>query len=267
MKVYLINLDRHKQRLQRMEQLLQGMAFERVPAVDGKYLAGQERRDAARPIGADNLTRYELACFQSHRAAWSRLVASGEPFGCVLEDDVSLSPDFPKFMADVSWIPAATNVVKIDTFCEQVLLSCAKVGALDRILVELRSQHLGTSAYILSRRGAEILLAETCRPCLPVDIVVFGTDVLRQHGPLLQIVPALSIQTRHVPGGILFEEMQSSIQFAPVKPCKSPVKPYKSPLKRIRLEVCRPFLQLQTAARRLFVQLRAKAQYGMVPYA
>ena len=260
MKVYLINLDRHKQRLQRMEQLLQGVAFERVPAVDGKTLAGLERRDAARPIGADNLTRYELACFQSHRAAWSRLFASGEPFGCVLEDDLLLSPDFPKFIADASWIPAETNLVKIETFCEQVLLSSTKVGALDRILMELCSQHLGAGAYILSRRGAEILLAETCRPSLPVDVVVFGTDVLRQHGPLRQLVPALSVQTQHIPGEIIFEEMQSSIQIAPIKLPKSP-------LERIRLEVCRPFRQLQSAVRHLFAQLRARARHGMVPYA
>ncbi len=247
-----------------MQSSLQGLSYERIPAVDGKKLAGLEHRDALRPIGADNLTRYELACFQSHRAAWSRFLASGEPFGCVLEDDVCLSPDFSKFITDVSWIPAGSDLVKIETYCEQVLLYHAKIGALDRILMELRSLHRGTSAYILSRRGAEILLAQTSRPSLPVDLAVFGTDILRRHGPLLQLVPALSVQAHYIPRGIIFEEMQSSILMEPVEPPKSPPK---SLLKRIRLETCRPFRQLQTATGRLFSQLRARARHRIVPYA
>ncbi len=260
MKIYCINLDRHRLRMERMRKCLQGLAFERIPAVDGKTLRGPECRDALRPMGADNITRYELACVQSHRRAWSRFLASGEPHCCLLEDDVVLSPDFPKFVSDASWIPSRCDVVKIETYCEKVMLARTRVGALDRVLTELRALHQGAGAYILSRSGAEMLLAETAKPGLPLDLAIFGADFLQRHGPLLQLIPALCVQGRHLPGGIVFEEMQSSIQ-------PKPVKLPKPLLKRIRLEACRPFRQLQAAAGHLAFQLRANARRMVVPYA
>ncbi|MGA9452180.1 MAG: glycosyltransferase family 25 protein [Verrucomicrobiia bacterium] len=260
MNIYFINLDRHPVRMERMRRCLQGLAFERVPAVDGRTLGGPECRDVSQPIGADNITRYELACVRSHRVAWSRFLAGGEPYCCVLEDDVFLSPDFPKFVSDSSWIPSRCNLVKIETYCEKIMLSRTRVAALNRALTELRSLHRGTGGYILSRRGAEMLLAETAKPGLPLDLVIFGTDFLQRHGPLLQLIPALCVQVRHIPGGIVFEEMQSSIQ---PKPIKRP----KPLLKRIRLEVCRPFRQMHAAAGHIVFQLRAQARPMVVPYA
>jgi glycosyl transferase, family 25 len=260
MKIYCINLDRHPLRMERMQRCLQGLAFERIPAVDGKTLGGPECRDMSRPMGADNITRYELACVRSHRVAWSRFLAGGEPYCCVLEDDVFLSPDFPKFVSDSSWIPARCDLVKIETDCEKVMLSRTMVGALDRKLTELHSLHKGTGAYILSRRGAEMLLAKTLRPGRPLDLVIFDTDVHPRHGPLLQLIPALCVQARHIPGGIVFEEMQSSIQ---PKPIKLP----KPLLKRIRLEVCRPLRQLYVAAGHVAFRLRMNARHTVVPCA
>ena len=150
--------------------------------------------------------------------------------------------------------------MKIETYCEKIMLSRTMVAALDRTLTELRSLHQGTGGYILSRRGAKMLLAETAKPGLPLDLVIFGADFLQRHGPLLQLVPALCVQVRHIPGGIVFGEMQSSIQ---PKPIKLP----KPLLKRIRLEVCRPFRQLHAAAGHIVFQLRAKARLRVVPYA
>ena len=94
MKIYCINLDQHRLRMERMRRCLQGLAFERIPAVDGKTLGGPECRDVSQPIGSNNMTRYELACVRSHRVAWSRFLAGGEPYCCVLEDDVFLARIF-----------------------------------------------------------------------------------------------------------------------------------------------------------------------------
>ena len=243
-----------------MRRCLQGLAFERVPAVDGKRLDGPEDRDASRPIGADNMSRYELACVQSHRLAWSRFLAEGGRYGCVLEDDVIVSPDFLKFVSDASWIPAGCDLVKIETYCEKVMLSRTTVGAWDRQLTELCSLHQGSGAYTLSRKGAEMLLAETARPSLPLDLLMFGADFLRRHGPLFQLFPALCVQAKHMPGGTVFEEMQSSIQ---PKPIKRP----RPLLKRIRRDMTRPFRKLHAFADHLIFQLRANARHRVVPYA
>jgi glycosyl transferase family 25 len=259
MKIYCINLYRHPLRMERMRRYLQGLPFERIPAVDGKTLRGPERRDASRPMAADNLTRYELACIQSHRLAWSRFLADGGAYGCVLEDDVVLSPDFPKFVGDTSWIPSRCHLVKVETYCEKIMLSRTVFGAWDRVLTELHSLHRGCAAYILSRSGAEILLAETSKPGPPLDLVIFDPRLHLRHGPLFQLVPALCVQAQHIPGGITFEELQSSIQ-------PKPVKLPKTLRQRIHVEVCRPFRQLHAAAGRIIFQLRANARRMAVPY-
>ena len=66
MKVYVINLDRHSDRLAHMRQQLGDIAFARVAAVDG----------SKSPETTKGLTRFELACLKSHRNAW-RMFLSG----------------------------------------------------------------------------------------------------------------------------------------------------------------------------------------------
>jgi glycosyl transferase family 25 len=106
MQIYLINLDRHSQRLQRMTSLLEGLPFQRIAAVDGRTVAGSEQRDRSRPTGRENLSRYDQACTLSHQCAWREFLAGTEKYVCVLEDDIHVSPDFSKFINDESWIPA-----------------------------------------------------------------------------------------------------------------------------------------------------------------
>lgn len=61
------------------------------------------------------LSRFEKACFLSHRKALETILAGTEPYGCVLEDDVLLNRDFPDFVRDKAWIPPAANLIKIET--------------------------------------------------------------------------------------------------------------------------------------------------------
>ena len=64
MKVYLINLDRHPDRLAHMRGQLHGIAFERIAAFDG----------SSKPPTAKGLTRFELACLESHQVAWRQFL-------------------------------------------------------------------------------------------------------------------------------------------------------------------------------------------------
>ncbi len=44
MKIYLINLDRHPERLAHMRKQLNGVAFERISAVDGSKRSADDER-------------------------------------------------------------------------------------------------------------------------------------------------------------------------------------------------------------------------------
>ena len=84
MKIYLINLDRHPDRLAHMRKQLNGVAFERISAVDGSN----------DPPTTKGLSRFELACLESHKLAWRQFLNGPEGHACFLEDDLHVWPGF-----------------------------------------------------------------------------------------------------------------------------------------------------------------------------
>jgi len=184
MRCYFINLDREETRRAHMEQALAGLDFERVTAIDGRL----------EPPTNKGLTRFELACLNSHRAAWSKFLATAAPFSCFLEDDVHFSTGFAEFVGEEDWIPADADAVKLDTFFNPVMLGRPVAVAKGRRLARLFTRHESCAAYILSRKGAETFLRATENPTLPVDYIVFPEDPAKQRLILYQLAPAAAIQ-------------------------------------------------------------------------
>ncbi len=91
MKAYCINLDRRIDRLEYMTQqfIAHGMTVERVTAVDGSLPEVAAAVATAKPMmSGEPISVGAYGCFQSHREAWRRIVASGEAHGLVMEDDL-----------------------------------------------------------------------------------------------------------------------------------------------------------------------------------
>ena len=95
MKIYLINLDRHPERLEHMRKQLNGVAFERISALDGSN----------DPATTKGLSRFELACLESHKLAWRQFLNGPEGHACFLEDDLHVWPSFGALTGSGSWIP------------------------------------------------------------------------------------------------------------------------------------------------------------------
>ena len=112
MKVYLINLDRHPDRLAHMREQLNGIAFERIAAVDGR--TSRRRRKASRA------------------SSWPASKAIGSPgvnsspvrttHACFLEDDLHIWPGFGALIGSEAWIPADAHSIKLDTYLQTVEL-------------------------------------------------------------------------------------------------------------------------------------------------
>lgn len=140
-----------------------GLAYERVPAVDGRDLP---------PVPGSHLSPGERGCLGSHMAIWQMIIQRGDPYAVVLEDDAILSPLLRDLIADDSWIPDDADLIKLDTTGKPVLVdekATARRGHTS--IVELRSPHMGSAAYLISARAARAL-AE--RPHdRPVDMVLF----------------------------------------------------------------------------------------------
>jgi glycosyl transferase, family 25 len=184
MKIYLINLDRHPERLAHMRKQLDNVAFERVSAVDGS-------RDLPTTKG---LTRFELACLESHRIAWRQLLNSPEDCACIVEDDLHIWPGFAALTGSASWIPADAHSVKIDTYLQKVELGEPQAATGERQIARLYSRHQSSAAYILTRAGAARYLDLTASAPLPADYALFPNHPRRLGLRIYQLNPAIAIQ-------------------------------------------------------------------------
>lgn len=206
MKIYLINLDRRPDRLAAMdaEARKAGVSFHRISAVDARSPAAQapiQRWFAASgPLGP--LPVGDRCCTLSHRLAWDTLVASGEPWAAVLEDDVRLAPGAAALLADASWLPPQADLVKLEHFGpknQKVLVREEQPLPGGMTLARLASKHTGGAAYILSRQAAQLLLAVE-RFDLPVDHLLFNPNNSPVFAGLKpwQVLPAVARQEEFV---------------------------------------------------------------------
>lgn len=184
MKVYLINLDRSPDRLAHMRKQLTGVEFERVPAIDG----------SDQPPTAKGLTRFEVACLESHRLAWRRFLDSQEAHACFLEDDLHIWPGFDALVSRDAWIPADAHSLKLDTYLQEVELGEEQGAIGERKIARLFSRHESSAAYLLTRTGAERYLSFTSNLSLPADYSLFPAHPLRVGLRIYQLCPAVAIQ-------------------------------------------------------------------------
>ena len=101
MKIFMINLARRPERLEYMkhQMISAGIAFERIDAVDGMELTGEERRKAIRAFRWWCVNGYaarpgEIGCALSHQMVYRKMIDENLSTACVLEDDVRLDTRF-----------------------------------------------------------------------------------------------------------------------------------------------------------------------------
>ena len=184
MKVYLINLDRHPERLAHMGKQLNGVAFERISAVDGSN----------DPPTTKGLSRFELACLESHKLAWRQFLNGPDACACFLEDDLHVWPSFAALTASGSWIPTGAHSIKLDTYLQKVELGERKVAIGERQVARLYSRHQSSAAYILTREGAARYLDLTASASAPADYALFPNHPRRLGLHIYQLCPAVAIQ-------------------------------------------------------------------------
>jgi len=184
MKIFLINLDRDGARLTHMHDQLKGLAFERISAVDGSNL----------PPTTRGLTRFELACLESHRIAWRQFLDGPEDCACIVEDDLHIWPGFEALTGSASWIPPDAHSIKLDTYLQKVELGDKQVAVGKRQIARLYSRHQSSAAYIVTREGAARYLDLTASASLPADYALFPNHPRRLGLRIYQLNPAIAIQ-------------------------------------------------------------------------
>lgn len=200
---YVINLDRRPDRWETISENLDriGVAAERIPAVEAQALADRDRWEIEhgnRPLHRINYG--SAACMMGHAAAMKSLLLRPEvPAALILEDDAELAPDTLDHLQAVDWWPEGTLAVRLEQSPRSkgrlLWRSCGKSPS-GRDLCRFERGISGSAAYLISRRGAEIVLDAFYDPRHPTDGILFNmlsSPTARRLRPV-QIVPPLARQ-------------------------------------------------------------------------
>lgn len=199
MKAWCINLDRRPDRLAYItaEFARAGLPFERIAAVDAQDPAVAAAAARVPPTAAGpRMSAGAYGCFQSHREFWRRLVASGDSWGMVFEDDVVLADGIGAYLAD-GWVPPDADLVKLETYNRRIHVATGpSLAAGPRRLAHLRSFNKGTGCYVISGPLAARLLAATETFAEPIDDYLFNAEVSPVVSGLVtyQMIPAPVVQ-------------------------------------------------------------------------
>jgi glycosyl transferase family 25 len=159
--IFLVNLDRSPERLERMTQRLNALnlTFERVAAVDGGRLSEEQRRATyVKRYWRNAPTPGEIGCHLSHMKALKEIASRKLPLAIILEDDVELAPAFATVARENIGLPADLDVLKL----EGVHLkgkSCFKIGeAGGGFTLAVIPNTYGSAAYLVTATGAKRIL-------------------------------------------------------------------------------------------------------------
>lgn len=200
MKCYLINLDRSKDRLAKMQLQFDSynIQFTRVAAVDGRLLTSEQLAEvvASEQKWEIPLPASEIGCFLSHKKCLE-LIADGEDeYSAIFEDDVTFSKDISIFLNNTDWIPKHSDVIKIDT--DDILVALKDFNAIKNTeyeLPKLCSKHLCCGGYIVSRNAAKRILTHMDKISVPVDNLIYDPKYkLFSKLKIHQVLPALCMQ-------------------------------------------------------------------------
>ncbi len=216
--IYVINLDRDIARLQFVQSLFSryGLSFERVEAVDGRRLSELSGPEIVpvrpSPLFPRGLMMKDHGLTMSHRKAALRMLASGRPVGCVMEDDVDFSPSFKRLFSLLTAAPPA-DVVKLEGIgTKRHVLSVATIE--NHVLAATAKPIMGAACYLMTRRGAQSIvgLTETVRE--PFDHVLAN---LTGRASLLNVLP---YPVRQRPEAIVVPSDFGAIKAKHVSPIK-----------------------------------------------
>lgn len=174
MKVFVINLAQAHDRRVFMEKQLAALNIdaEFFPAVDGRLLPEDEvkrvsdRRWFRRYVGRE-MTRSDMGCSLSHIYLYRKMVDENITCALILEDDAWLTPSLVPLLNELE-----QDIAKLP--CDVVLLSeCRTVP----VTIWRRGYYfmspvayaLFTHAYVVSLRGARLLMNSLFPVALPAD--------------------------------------------------------------------------------------------------
>ena len=160
MKITVISLARAVARRQAMTEILGalGMDFEFLDATDWKELTAQDRSMVDTVVrerqGQKPLSMSMIATVISHRRALAQLIARRDEMAVVLEDDVTISPEFGDVLSRVERSQVDFDVIFLHRGrSRNAFVPLKRIGPYRLGMV--RFSDWGNQGYIITRRAAQ----------------------------------------------------------------------------------------------------------------
>jgi glycosyl transferase family 25 len=176
LQIWVINLDRAPQRLERIAAQLQRLQlpYVRLSAVDAQALTPAQRAEldeaAYRRLHGMNPVLGELGCFLSHVEVARRFLAGSAEVALVLEDDALIHDTLPAVLQGLLANPRRWDMVKLSAVHSGTPVPVLTVSQGHALAVML-SRCRGSSAYLMNRRAAELYATGLLPMRLPYDHV------------------------------------------------------------------------------------------------
>lgn len=173
-KALIIHLDRAKDRLKQVELLKSSLPcpVEIITACDSLALEDAVfhqvyRRNLYRPYYPFSLSKNEIACFLSHRAAWQKIVDEKLDAGFVVEDDIELLNGFSDTFQFILKYLHHDSFIRFPFRLREAGKTIAQEG--NSKLIKPTEIGLGQVAQLVGRNAAQRLLEATSVFDRPVD--------------------------------------------------------------------------------------------------
>lgn len=181
--IFVITLPEAKQRQNMLRERLDGfgLSFNFFDAVDGRYfdVLNHPLYNSQKRLKSfhQDLNGGELGCLLSHRSLYEKICNERIPKALILEDDVIFHDDFGRVLPlCAEYIPEYDLIrflggPKVARLKQKIRDNIDQTYTINR----LYSSPGGAHAYLISQKGARILLNHTRQNWLPIDTLMGQT--------------------------------------------------------------------------------------------
>ncbi|MEM9081527.1 MAG: glycosyltransferase family 25 protein [Verrucomicrobiota bacterium] len=171
-KIWVINLERDKDRLKWMGRQFGAVAFERFSAYLPESIPTMMRERFVDGESGTPLLDGERACFASHLGVLERMAeeAREDEYWMVCEDDLEIESAFVERVQEIDWGKEA-EIIRLNEF-PKAPARWVKALAGGYELVEYSRTPNGAGAYLVSRAGAKKLLDQSWGVNVAFDVLL-----------------------------------------------------------------------------------------------
>lgn len=179
-KIFIINLDRSKERFQHaLTQLAPwpNLPIERVSAADGRAMSEQELNQyyslALNKAHYHKLLKPgEKGCYISHIWCWQKIVEQKLDFALILEDDFIIQTDLHALLDTIAALSTPWHYLKLAMPNKQQPVLKTEVLSNGFSLVHYKKHPVSTVAQAIDQAGAQLLLSKAVPFYRPVDVML-----------------------------------------------------------------------------------------------